>query len=309
MSKILYSDSMGDHKKALTIGILFVILLSFPILLFTLRSSQDTRQHADEVTVSDDTVATVGTDSIKEGDVKAIAGQSYDPSTLTSATLNKTRDLLIERKILDKTAKDLGISISNTEISAEASSGATTDERVDAKYLLLKDKITQAVTKNVKAYSIAFWVTSYDYPQKPEYDLQRADANKALDEIVTDFTSGQKISDIAATIYKKYPRLQGIMGVNGYIYTNKSDPTDTIFTQPKNIILKEKDADGTRLIDADNFKALSTIKTGEVKKVIRQDGSSGIVFDAVSVSSGTYTSYDDFLADKRKTLVKLYKKL
>jgi hypothetical protein len=182
-------------------------------------------------------------------------------------------------------------------------------ECVDAKYLVLKDKVSQAVTKNVKAYSIAFWVTSYDYPQKPEYDLQRADANKALDEIVTGFTTGKKISDIAATIYKKYPRLQDIMGVNGYIYTNKSDPTDTIFTQPKNIILKEKNADGTRLIDADNFKALSTIKTGEVKKVIRQDGSSGIVFDAISVSSGTYTSYDDFLADKRKTLVKLYKSL
>lgn len=300
---------MGDHKKALTIGILLVILLSFPILLFTLRSNQDTRQRADETAVSPDTLAVVGTDEIRDSDVKAIAGQSYDASTLNTTTLTKARDLLIERKILDKAAKDLGITVSNAEVSTEASSGATTDERVDAKYLLLKDKVSQAVTKNVKAYSIAFWVTSYDYPQKPEYDLQRADANKALDEIVTGFTTGKKISDIAATIYKKYPRLQDIMGVNGYIYTNKSDPTDTIFTQPKNIILKEKNADGTRLIDADNFKALSTIKTGEVKKVIRQDGSSGIVFDAVSVSSGTYTSYDDFLADKRKTLVKLYKSL
>jgi hypothetical protein len=122
---------MGDHKKALTIGILLVILLSFPILLFTLRSNQDTRQRADETAVSPDTLAVVGTDEIHESDVKAIAGQSYDTSTLNTTTLTKARDLLIERKILDIIAKDLGITVSNAEVSAEASSGATTDERVE----------------------------------------------------------------------------------------------------------------------------------------------------------------------------------
>ena len=300
---------MENHKKAITIGILLIILLSFPILLFTLRNRQDTRQRADEVTVSADTLATVGATAIKESEVKSLAAQSYNPSNLTTTVLAKTRDQLIERKILDQAAKDLKISVSENEVTAVASSEASPDEKTDAKYILLKDKVTEAVTKNVKVESIAFWVTSYEYPQKPEYNLQRSDANKALDEAVIGFDAGENAGELAATLYRKYPRLRSIMGVNGYIYSDKSDPTDPLFTKPKVIVLKEKDTDGTRLIDEDNYKGLSSIKPGEVKKVVRQDGSSGVVFKAVSISKGTYTSYDDFLAAKKKSLVKLYKSL
>ena len=228
-------------------------------------------------------LATVAEEKLYKSTVEEIAKEQYVPSAINSDVIKLFLDIAVEREILDLEAKRLGIVIPLTGSKQQH-------------YDVLKKKITAASIESVSAYEISFWVPPpADYPQKPEYEEIRQTGKIALDEAEEKLKNKENPLLVTQILYSKYPILQPILALNGYLLKSKTD--DSIFSKPRTYTYDKRNA-GQAFYDT-----LFSLQKGELKKSIWIDGSGGAVIQIISVNLGSGLDYDEWLAVKKKELV------
>lgn len=290
-------------KKIFIIGgaILAIIIVGligyFAFQMFSKNNTSLSGPTADQ----DVLLATVGNKEIYKSQVVALAREQYEQKAITNEVLQTFFNKLVEWTILDTEAENLGITVTDDEITELAGEGATPSVRQATRYEILKDKIMNAQTTSVEANTIGFWIPSYDYPQEPEYETQRAEVAVALQDIMLKLKEGQtplQVTEYASTQYPSLPKLS----LNGYIFAKTQD--QALMEVPKTYVIGELDPESTSS-DPDLYKALNTVKQGDVVVVMRNDGSGGSVAQIVGVTTGGFATYDEFLAAKTAEWVKI----
>lgn len=291
-----------SKKVLIIIGLAVLVLVSASVFLLTRTKKSPP---ATTTQAQDTLLATVGDQNIYRSDVAKAALEQYAPGSVTTEVMKTMYDILIERAILDQEAKRLGIVVSDANatktIPSSTSAAVPTALIKTQKYTLIQQQITQRLTRNVTAYTIGVWIASYEDPQIPIYTQQRADTIKALDEIQAGLQNNISPVTIAEAIYAKYPSIRPRLAVNGYIY-EKTQNKDTMIT-PKAYTINPEQLKAPSA-DPYLFAELIKIKSGQIVKINRPDGTGGIVVKAVTVTSDGYLTYEEFLAAKKKELVK-----
>ena len=247
-------------------------------------------------------LATVGDKKIYTNDVKLIAAEQFSEDSIDDKVIKTFKNIAIERAILDIEADKLGINITKEQIESRKKETTASSSDNDLEYKIIKDKIMQSQVKSVSAITIGFWIASFDYPQKPEYAIQRSQGKLALTAIEEKMKQNETPSSIAEYVMNTYPEIKEKVAVNGYIYSQPNDPN--LINNPRDYTLNPEDL-GKSYNDDELQNAMSKMKSGDIVKVERSDGSGGNVVQAFSVSSGSFASYADFLKTRKSELVKL----
>lgn len=283
--------------------ILLVVLISFFVF------SKKTQNVSQKVSpnAKDTLLVTVGDQKIYKSDVQKAAREQYVSSAIDNSVLQVFLDLLIEQKILDLEAAKLGITVSQAEIDSsiysKTASGSAKNTNLSkfARYSVLKDKIMAKQVKSVSAYTIGFWIPPLSYPQKAEYVQKREDGRKALIEAEGKLKAGEKPLDTVKYMYSKYPILGEILSFNGYLMFRRTD--ESVFEKPAIYTFNQKDLE--KLNDPEFYNALQMMKEGEIRRIEKSDQSGGDLIQVVSVNGSGFSNYDDFLATRKKELVKM----
>lgn len=286
-------------------AIVILIIVALVAIVFLSNKKNQTNQTAQPTPKpfqNNTLLATVGEKQITFEDVMNAAKEQYTIQAIDNAVMKTFLNILIEQAILDNEAKKLNITLTEAQIKAETNGNNSEGAYTIAKYNLLKEKIMQRQVKNVTAFTIDYWIPPYIEPQVPEYAIQRAEGAKALNEIETKFRAGESPTVIAKYISDTYPALNEILALNGYIYSKTTN--QTYFTTPK-IYTFDPEFVGAGAYSAQLYDTLATLKENDVAKIIKTDGSGGIALKVISVERSGYTTYDDFLAAKKKEEVKI----
>lgn len=279
-------------RKRFLIGVIILLiclLISFGLYYSTHRQAS-----------TDILLATVGNQKIYKSVVEKAAEEQYVPSAINNTVLKRFFDAVVERAILDNEAKKQGIVVSNNEIRNYLNKNKLSEKtKLIAKYNILKEKIITSQIRNVEAYTVSFWIPPYSYPQKSEFALQRKDGENALKEIEQKLKGGETASAAAHAAYIKYPMLQAILAVNGYLLKTVNE--QSLITTPKEYVFS---SENTGQIFYDTLFSLRDI--GEVKKIQGENGSGGSVVKLVTIHSGMDLGYADWLSKKREALVTMH---
>lgn len=254
-------------------------------------------------------LATVGDQKIYRNDVYKIAAEQYVPSAINNAVLKRFLDTAIERAILDITAKQMNITVSDAEVKTYLLASKLSDKSFNiSKYMILKNKVMAAQVKNVQAYTIGFWLPPLSSPQKPEYAQERIDGQKALVDISQRLSNAEVPLSVTQYIYTTYPTLQSRLALNGYIFATTQNKS--LMAQPKIFTFNASDLSKPYTNNA-LYDAAAAMIVNEVR-IVQQDPGAGSGGDVIKVSTiqGTgYTNYNDFLQAKKKELAKNYNAL
>lgn len=288
--------SLRVSKKVLiTIAVIVCLLILGGIFFLSNNSSKpnSTAQTQDIL------LATVGDQKIYKSAVITAAGEQYAPNAITNDVLKKFYDILIERTILDQEAKRLHITFTDTDArqAVGSTSAATASVITTAKYTLIKNAITQKNVTSVEAYLIGYWIPPLNYQQIPLFAQQRQIGKQALEEGKSLLSQGEKPLTVAQTLYTKYPILQQILALNGLFVNKIKDPT--VVEKPLTITKGHTDIDS----------AIFSLKKGTISIVDAPNGAGASLVQVVSVNSGDFKNYDEWLANKKKTEVKVISSL
>jgi len=298
------SPTKPVYKKKWIITI--VLLLVIIPLLISALSQKKKGPPKPENTI----IATIEGKPVFLTDIQKVALEQYQPNAIDREVLRISYDILTERLILDKVAKDLNLNITDEEIiEALNRKGIPRNEitqliKKDTKYELLKNKVLKQEVESRQAYSIGFYIASYDEQQGSDvtdkertlFEQQREDGKKALLEIQTRLQEGEIPLTLAKSIYRKYPSLQSVLAVNGYILQTTTD--ESLFNSPK-IYTYEQENVGQPFFDA-----IYTMKLNQIIAVNEDDGSGGYVIQMVGINHSNVHNYDQWLSEKKKDLVK-----
>ena len=252
-------------------------------------------------------VAMIGDHPVYLEDLQKVASEQYLPTAIDEAALKTSLDILAERYVLDQEAKKLHITVSDEEVREKLAQGGEQGEKIpesiktSMRYELLRDKVTKQEIASRQAYTIDFYIASYAEEQeggfseeeKVLFAKQRAEGAQALPEIEGRLKVGESPVTIARSIYNKYPSLQPILSVNGYILRSTTD--ESILAEPK--IYEEEPANASQPF----FHDIYMMHQNEIKRVIASDGSGGYVIQVKGVTQGTAKTYEDWLNEKKNS--------
>lgn len=298
------------------VAVLFLILLviAIPLTLYLISQQQDIRQRASEGTtevptpVSTSTMATIDGQPISEQDVKAFADQAYKTVPTDPSELKTSLNQLIEKKILEKVVTDQNIEITDQDITNQLAkddlSNFSNDPivRENARISVMKRKIELQFTKTRTAYTVGFWLPPVGYGitlTQEEQDLlakQRADTKNALAEILKGLQAGDGSLVLAKSIVTKYPSLNTVMSVNGFLLGKTAN--EILLTQPT-VYSFQKGRE-----DIAFFKTLFSLTQDQVALVEDPKTSSGgVVIKVTGVTDGPFDNYSAWFADQKTTRV------
>jgi hypothetical protein len=285
---------MGNHKKAFTIGILLIILLSFPILLFTLRTSQDTRQHASEPTtvIEPGVEALVGGEKITKEDVDAKIMQDQvtnSDAALDNTTLRKKKlDELIEEKLVRQEAAREKVSASSSDVTEKK------QDTIEALPTLIEQDPSQVdtdvlsfsvlqekVRKNVVSSRTVDEFVVNKAPADPKFKTQLEDARQSL-EMIRGFLQ------------------QGTTAEQAYQEAKKDTSFDTNIQLVEQVIVEGDSPLLKRFKDA-----IFALKKNDVSQVVDSFGGTLMLVKVTDATMTTYNSYEDWLTAMKKQYVTL----
>lgn len=304
----LDQENYGKKKKWMAFG--GVIVLLFIVSLFLPNQMTPSKSKPQQNT--NQLIALIGDHPVYASEVKAVASEQYLPSAINQTALNSAFNTLAERYILDKEAIKLGLVVSNQEIiDYLKSEGYDTTQTIpksikeSTKYAILTNKISVRILESREAYSFGFYTASYADEQQAGYtsdekaliERQRAQSPQALSEVVQKLQTGEAPLVIAHEIYDKYPDLQPLFSLNGYVLQSVTDVS--FLKQPKIYDELEKN------INQPFFQDIFSMKVNQIKQVNVSDGSGGYVIQLKKINPGIAQSYDDWLKTQKK-LIKTY---
>jgi hypothetical protein len=292
-------------KKKWLITIVLLLLI-IPLLISVLSQKKRIAPPQPETTI----IATIENQPVYLTDIQKVALEQYQPNAIDREVLRISYDIITERLILDKVAKDLNLNVSDQEVTEALNRKGTPKDEItsllkkDTRYDLLKNKILKQEVESREAYSIGFYIASYDEQQgedvseveKALFEQQREDGKKALVEIDRRLKEGEIPLTLAKDIYNKYPSLQPILALNGYILQTTTD--ESFMSVPK-LYTYEKENVGQPFFDA-----IYTMKINQITAINEDDGSGGYVIMMIGVNHASIHNYTDWLAQKKKDLVK-----
>lgn len=295
------------RRKLFVLLSILVVLIAVPLTVYLSQRQQETRSHA----ASDDSEVIVtfnnnGTlENITKGDVRSVAGEYADPATINNdtASLQAALSTLEERKILDLEAQKQGIDASADEVTQVENSqslGST-----DARYAVLKEKITLLDVHSVQAISVGFWSAPDGGPSSdantPAQNTELQEGLAALPSIETGLKSGTDPVTLVSSILadSRYSALSSVLAVNSYIVSSSSDQTASMETPQ---IYEFGDAG----LDAPAVTALfGLVNSGDTVTVTNTESNKGgFVFKLVQRGnpSGAAT-YADWLNQQESSLI------
>jgi len=284
----------------LAIGALIVLaLVALPTTIYLTQQQQTVQQQA--APTDDKIVAVYNGENITRADVQALAEEWYPTNEIDSQALQDALDVLLERKILDKEKTDKNINISQEEIQAKIDSDSLSFK--EAEYAVLKDLVTQQEVKNWQVYTIGFWQPSTsDLAELTEEEkaerIQILSTGKSMiNEAKTRLENDESAFSIAKSLLSKNPNFRGVLAVNGYQIQLDSEGSPE-FEDPKTYTHQ------TKGIGQPFYDTIYSLKqAGEVKLNNPPDGSGADAIKLVSTNDSAFNTYENWLADKKKTAV------
>lgn len=280
-------------------------MLAIPITVYVAQRQQNTQSNAS--VVSDSTVvAMVNGQQITKFNVKKVAQEQYEIGAVDSQALNDSLKAIIERRLLDAEASSQGITINPSDIQVRMDDEGLSNTQ--AKYDLLREKVAQAVAKNWQVYVIGFWVPPSDQQanmtadEKTTAAKQLTDGLKALDEAENLMSGDKSALEIAQSLIKKYPSLEPVLGVNGYLVAQAEKANELSLLENPRIYYYQSASVGQSLFDT----IYSLNATGEIKKALSEKDSGGNVVKLInSNTNATFNTYEEWLANKKQSSVQI----
>lgn len=288
----------------LGVAILLIVILAGYLLMRGSGSSNAPEQGAMPEELNK-LLVTVGEEEIYMSQLKYAIQEEHGAVPNDKSVHEKMLQIMIERSILDQEAKKLNITVRDDEVNARIGADAEARIKKDVRYTILKEKIMSSQAKSATYHQIGFWVPSFEYPQKPEYEVQRREVSTALTDLMAKLRNGQtplEVTKYASTQYAELPRL----ALNGTHYAPDVDPVE--MENPRTMVFAEYDPEASAS-DPALYNALLKAKQGDIMVVDRGDGSSGSVVQVVSVADGEFDTYDDFLTTRKNELVKVHNQI
>jgi hypothetical protein len=294
-----------SRNKVILIGLFLLALVAIPVTIFMVTQRQQTTTKASE-TGENEIVAIVNGEKISKAQARRVALEQNSPKGVGTEALKSAVDEIAQRKAVDKIASASNISATNAEVAKEVKD--TGAPREEAKYAVLKQKLTESQVKNWQVESIRFWIPA-DEPvevsgttiYKTPSDLTTEEANVRQDQLkeATKYLSEAetllKTSDalsVAQSLSTKYPELTKIIAVNNNLLSEYS-PSSSFANEYKSPAVYTADELANDLY-ANQIRALKN--PGEVVKVRSDHNGGGAVFKLVAVNqSAPYATYDELL--------------
>lgn len=303
-------NTLLQKKKIISIGIAILILSGIPLSLFLVRQEQDIRQNAAGPNIQHG-LAQVGGSVITREELQKKVAKTYKNDPSNQAALQPLLDELIEEKLLQQAAKDLGVNITSSDVREEmneqgiASIDSDSPVKTEIDVNVLKEKIARKVAKTRDAFTVGFWIPpqNYDVPLTPEQktliEQQRKDAAPALTIIEDRMRRGENPLTIAKDISQQFPSLQSIISVNGYLLATTKN--QSLLQQP---ILYEFENERANVT---YFKKLFETGSNQVT-VVKNTGTSdgGSVIRVVNATDGRYNNYEEWLKEQKAQRVRKF---
>lgn len=278
---------MENHKKAFTIGILLVILLSFPILLFTLRNRQDTRQRASEDTSL--LAASYGNQVVTKVDLEAYI-KKVNPASASVILKNAQAkkyylDLYLEEKFVQSEAKKQNISVTTDTLDEEKNSLFLDKTIADVKkYALLHNPtglsqklLTEEVSDKVETWKEVDMVSVYVSPETDHYQASKTQMQSIMNEMKGLVSATVTLPQAFARIQAKYPTQTSEMRLQERLRINKGSDIDPQLKTP-----------------------LFLVQKGTLSSVITSTGGAMILVSVLDENNTNYASYKDWLTQQKK---------
>ncbi len=287
------------RKRLFLIGSFIVVMFAIPLTVYITQKQQEVRSRAAEV--PDTTVVAVfNGEQITKGQVRDVAEEQNDPSSVDAQALKDALIVLAERKILDLTAEDLGIGAYSDRVNILVENEGFSEE--EARYEVLRDQIILAKVKSREATSVEFWnppqssLDSLTAEEKENARKELSDGIPALNSAVTKINAGTDVIDVGKSILVSYPSLKPVLAVNGYILDSLDEAGKIPASLPQIYEFGDSSLDQTIL------NALFSMGIGEVKSITNTSSNrGGTVFRLVSKGTDSgELSYEDWL-DKQKS--------
>lgn len=292
-----------SRRKLFVLLSILVVLIAIPLTVYLSQRQQESQSHASQASDSE-VIATINGENITRGQIRNVAREQYDDSAINQQALSEALSTLEERKILDIEATNKSITADSARIqSLVDSEGLTRDQ---AKYEVLKEKVTLQDVKNWQVYVIGFWVPPSDQraaltkEEASSVAAQLSQGVSALSEAEKDFSTQDDAVSIARNLISKYPALRLTLGVNGYILAQAGQASDlSDLTRPR---VYTHDLSGVGQPFYDTLYSMS--QPGGVKKVLSDKDSGGNVIKLIQANTdASFNTYEDWLASKEKSLV------
>ena len=299
-----------SRKKLVGVLVLLVLIAAVPLTVFISRQQQNVQQEAAPQQVKDgDVVFEIGDKQFTLADVKEVVLEQYSESDVISKDVqNIAKDILIEREILNLTATELGISVSSEERDALAEvSGMSENE---AYYQLLREKVTIAKVRYLKAISIGYWVppprfiqeqpTEFTSEQKNQIQEQGVAGDPAIDQAERSLGSVQNPLTLARSIAANNPELSDGLAVNGYKLSSIAADEEDLISEPELYEYSDSNFDD----DTRNTLFAQSVAKDQVIRVGKNDSNGGeTVYKVVEINNAGAGSYADWLKNQRENLV------
>lgn len=272
------------------------------------QQEQDPRQEASVAETPPGTVAVVHGEVITKEYLQRKAREQYVPEAITKEVLAIMLENEIEKRLLERQARDEGLNISDSA-TIEHTRLLYPDEELtpamleQGRQVLLKEDVSKNMSKTREAYTIGFWLPPEGY-QEPVTEEQRR-AVSAQRQVVPQFVTEVKKRletnedplSIAKDMLRKYPVLEPILAVNGYLLSTTTN--EGLLTVPAVYTYKDTTA------QTPFFSVLFSMQPGQVREVTSSTSDGGLVIKVLSATDGPFDNYQEWLQTQKQQYVRL----
>ena len=293
-----------SRNKVIFIAIFLLALIAIPLTVYMVMQRQQSTTKAAVVETAE-VVAVIDGKNITKEQARKVAQEQNDPKGIGTEALKEAVDEIGERKALDKLATENNIKVSSEEIvNQERLNGGSNQ---DAKYAVIREKITKEKVKNWEVESVRFWIPAdeptdvngtivYKTPTNLTPDEQKTRLKQLGDtpKFLTEAEKLMKTSEALAvteSLAKKYPSLSNILTVNNSLFSEYDLNNPLVYEYKKPVFYTEDEL--TTDLYGNDIRLMKTI--GEVKQVRSEHNGGGAVFKLISYNDSQFNSYEDLL--------------
>lgn len=304
----------NSHHKVLT-SIFLILLLLVGVLsaVFLSQQQQDTRQRAATPTIPPGTVALVRGEAITKDFLRQKALEQYKPEAITDEVLAIMLENEIEKRLVEQQAQKEQINMSDAASVEQANLLYPNEETLtpamlaQGRQLLLKDAVSKRLSRTREAYTIGFWIPpdKYGGPLTPSQQqtilAQRRVVPQFISEVKQRLEAGEAALVIAQDMLKKYPVLQPILAVNGYLL-DRTENTELLTTP---VLYTYSDQNASTPL----FATLFSLQKGQIKEAQSPTSTGALIIKVVSASDGQFENYKAWLETQKQQAVRIIQPL
>ena len=295
-----------SHKKLIALALLLVLAVALPLTVFVSRQPQTIEQEAEEPQLTPETVMfEIEDESFSLQNIIDVAKEQYNEADAKTPEVQRiAKDILIEREILDRTAEELSLSVTDEERTALMEiSGLSQNE---AYYELLRGKVILEKVRWMKAISIGYWVPppgliqEDTVEQRQQVSAQISAGESAINQVQNSLGSVQNPLTLAKNIATNNPELEEIIAVNGYKLSSITAEEEDLISEPELYEYNDSNFDD----DTRNTLFAQNVTKNQVITVGKNDSNGGeTVYKIIEISNSGVGSYEEWLKGQKEALV------